>query len=160
MGCNVGVDHGTPTGSDLRHLIGQLSHFFDAVKTGDLWGLWIFRTEFGASPFFLDQVTRREKENLSVGASRCVTLRFHRRSDEQGRTRLAQTGEIKEVILLAKAIDVVGPLVFHGREEHDDAGRLPGERLSPSMVVGARLTFESNGTCKRESNQQDYGPEK
>src|ERR1700716_922696 len=109
MGSHVGMNHGMTTSGELRHLVGQLTHLFDAVEAGDLRGFRIFRAEVGARPFFLNQVSSRKKEDLTVGSSGYVPLGLQRGPDEQRRTRLGQTGEIKKVILLAKTINVVRP---------------------------------------------------
>jgi hypothetical protein len=115
-----------------------------AIKAGDLRSLGIVGSELGAGPLFLRAVVCRKKKNFGVGVGRMVLAGLFGGCYYYGRARLAPAGEIKEIVVLAEAVQVVRSLALNRREEHDNAilHRLR-KRNAAGAVVGSGLAIES-----------------
>src|SRR5579864_4022829 len=125
----------------------HLVQAFNFVKAGLLRGLRIFRAKLGSSPLFLGYVMLGQKEDFNVGI----------RVDEQRRARFEPSGEIKEVILLAKAIKIIRAFSFRGSKQDERAAfHLFGQRDAASMVISIVLALRCVGTDTGGKDTQAY----
>ena len=126
----------------------------DLIKAGDLSGVRIVGAELGTCPSFLHAIVRGEEEDFGVGMSGIARGSLRRSGEQDGCAGLCPAGEVEEVVILPKAVEIVGTFGLHGREEKNDAGSdFSCESLSPRAVVGVGLTVES--VEGRESGQDE-----
>src|SRR5580700_1192853 len=124
------------------------------IEASDLWRFRVFRTELGAGPFFLSEIAGRKKKNLSIGAGGLISFGFGGGSNQQRRTRLGQAGEIEEIIVLAKTVQVIRAFALHGCEENHHRSRASGKRLAAGAIVGVRLALERETRCHRGEKEK------
>lgn len=106
---------------------------------------------FGPVNFFEPQVVRREEENLRVGASRSVVFGLDGGSDQQRHSGLGQTGEIVEIVVLAKTVDCIAG--FERGEQNHDSASLLGQGFSADVIIRIGLAIE--GGCQTAGENKD-----
>src|SRR5436309_8195937 len=125
------------------HLVQAL----DLIKTSLLRRLRVFRAKLGASPFFLRHVVLGQKENFHVRIG----------VDQQRRAGFQPSGEVKEIIVLAEAVEVIGAFSFSGSKQDERAAfHLLGQRHAASMIVSIVLALSCAGADAGGKGPQAY----
>jgi hypothetical protein len=139
---NVGINDWTAAGQQFGDFFRKLAHLFHVVETCEFWSVRIVRTQLWPGELLEAHIARRQKENLSVDAGRSLALCLGCRRNEQSGSRHSNTGEVIEVLILAKAKDRVHAL--EGRGEHNDSTGLFCKSFTTGMIVGGWLAIEGS----------------
>src|SRR6476620_11518022 len=125
----------------------HLVQAFNFVKAGLLRSLRILRAKLGASPFFLRYVVLSQEKNFHVWIG----------VDEQRGAGLQPSGEVKEIIVLAKAVKIIRPFSFSWSQQVESAPiPLFSQLPTAGVIVRNALPFRCIGTDARDQHPRTY----
>ena len=132
----------------------QIVEHFDFIESCNSSRIGIFRPELRPSPLFLRRIPIGKKENLNIRMSRIVPFGFSRCGDQQRGTRLGPSGQIKEIVVGAIAVEIIRSLRLAGREQqHSRVASFAGQGLAAGAIVGIGLTIQRKTKLDQKSNR-------
>src|SRR6476620_7646756 len=125
----------------------HLVQAFNFVKAGLLRSLRILRAKLGASPFFLRYVVLSQEKNFHVRIG----------VDEQRGAGLQPSGEVKEIIVLAKAVKIIRPFSFSGSKQDESAAfHLFSQRHTAGAIVRIVLALSCVGANAEKNDRRTH----